>query len=667
MVKRLEINGKIYDIDGDSAYEIAVANGFEGTEAEWLESLKGYALTETDKEEIASKVEPKGLEPEFANSIEECTDTSKLYVLPDGYIYAYKLTEIVVGGYTNLAEPLPDNTTDTSKWVNGYRVSSSGISTQSGTTLSNHTPQLVVGDVVRIKGVTFRNSNDRYSCWDNSGKMLSNYTGYVSAGSTDFVKVEKVDDVYEFTIFAESSGIEHYTMRFAFATPTDPSAVIITVNEEIVEGEVVKEYAWANTNHAFVPNEYDEEFAAINKELERIKVDAVNLENTNQALAESIDEVEAKIEKIGTTEIPEYWQEHIDEKIATIKNLHSQYGKDCFSFVVMADMHYPSNLGKNSPLLAKRIMDKCDIKYTLCLGDMQTRGCHSTKELLLAENEQIEEMLSPIRDRLLRTEGNHDGSYGTFDRDGDGTISNFDSEGNIKAPAERETYVNNLTPAELHSAIYRKVGLVGDAHFDESGSGYYIDDTANKVRYIVLNTHCNDYELQEDGTVKYPKMWIFRFTQSQFDLVIEALNNIPSASWGVVVAGHCPLFQEIGDREIMQGVLNAYNNKNTYSGTYAGVYGYDAVSVECDFTNAKGELVGYFAGHVHKDSLNTDSGFNIITTRCDAKEENTDALNNERIAGTITEQSFDVFTVNKATRTIYATKIGAGVDRTISY
>ena len=309
-------------------------------------------------------------------------------------------------------------------------------------------------------------------------------------------------------------------------------------------------------------------------------------------------------------------------------------------------------------------------------------------------------------------------------------------------------------------------------------------------------------------------MWVFRFTQSQFDLVIEALSGIPSDSWGVVVAGHCPLFQEIGDREVMQGVLNAYKNKTTYNGTYAGtasgnaytnlaepqpdnttdtskwvkgyrlgssgisaensgspstlsnsieckegdvirikgvtlrtnndrfqfytasgsayptgyfnapttvggntmwecsvadgvytvtilpttgavalfrfamptpedaskvivtvneeiiegdVSGYDAVSVNCDFTSAKGELVGYFAGHNHVDSLNTASGFNIVTTRCDAKEENTDALKAERVEGTITEQSFDVFTVNKKTRTIHATKIGAGADRVMGY
>lgn len=649
--------------------------------------------------------------------------------------------------------------------------------------------------------------------------------------------------------------------------------------------------------------------------------------------------------KLGAEELPVYWQSHIEEKIEQIKTLQDEGGKDCFSFIVMADMHYPSNLGKKSPILAKHILDKCDIRYALLLGDAQTRGCHSTKELLLAENVQIEEMLSPIRNRLLQTEGNHDGSYGWLDRDGNGKYDNTDKE-----PDERETYVCNLTPAELHSAIYRKVGLVGDVHFDESGSGYYIDDVANKVRYIILNTQCNKYELQEDGTSKYPKMWLMNFTQPQFDLVIEALNDIPSDSWGVVVAGHCPLFQEIGDREIMQGVLNAYKSKTAYTGKYdgkadndvlynnlaknfetgrlsssgsvstsnaegavtctdyiplsqtektvirikgygaltdynvtlyndqkvstnsssattifgsrysydtetgvvtlinypnndfvylrvsgiptgttadiiitvneqivsgansknlaeplpnnttdttkwvngyrfgsagitaqnagvpstlsneipikfgdvirvkgvtlregsdrwqftmkhvdtevvqhyqyfnnsmtAGVieylayegvengvytyrvtsntkghtpisfriafptptnasdviitinefedsgnssHGYDYVSVDCNFSNAQGQLIGYFHGHTHLDSVNSSQSFKIIGTRCDAKEENVETLWNERIEGTITEQSFDVFTVNKKTNTIYATKIGAGEDRVISY
>lgn len=53
---------RLNEIRGYSAYEVALLNGFEGTEAEWLASLKGekgdaYNLTEADKNEIAEKIE----------------------------------------------------------------------------------------------------------------------------------------------------------------------------------------------------------------------------------------------------------------------------------------------------------------------------------------------------------------------------------------------------------------------------------------------------------------------------------------------------------------------------------------------------------------------------------------------------------------------------------
>lgn len=48
------IDGIIQDTtegkDGLSAYEIAVENGFEGTEEEWLQSLKGEEITYDDTE-----------------------------------------------------------------------------------------------------------------------------------------------------------------------------------------------------------------------------------------------------------------------------------------------------------------------------------------------------------------------------------------------------------------------------------------------------------------------------------------------------------------------------------------------------------------------------------------------------------------------------------------
>ena len=39
----LRIGGVIRGLDGKSAYQIAVENGFQGTEEEWLESLEGKA------------------------------------------------------------------------------------------------------------------------------------------------------------------------------------------------------------------------------------------------------------------------------------------------------------------------------------------------------------------------------------------------------------------------------------------------------------------------------------------------------------------------------------------------------------------------------------------------------------------------------------------------
>lgn len=54
-------NGK-QGVPGKSAYQIAVLNGFEGTEKEWLDSLKGDAFTYDDftSEQLAQLVGPQG-------------------------------------------------------------------------------------------------------------------------------------------------------------------------------------------------------------------------------------------------------------------------------------------------------------------------------------------------------------------------------------------------------------------------------------------------------------------------------------------------------------------------------------------------------------------------------------------------------------------------------
>ena len=71
--------------------------------------------------------------PLFVDSIEECTDTTKLYVLPDGYIYSYMESE------TNETETVVDEIigTDGNPYFSNSRFSNEGtLSTQSGYTVT---------------------------------------------------------------------------------------------------------------------------------------------------------------------------------------------------------------------------------------------------------------------------------------------------------------------------------------------------------------------------------------------------------------------------------------------------------------------------------------------------------------------------------------------------
>ena len=128
--------------------------------------------------------------------------------------------------YTNLADPL------SSEWKDGYRIASTGIAAQSGKTVSNPI-DVVVGDVVRVKGVSFV-SEDRYQCeGKNSGGTVVTQRQYISNLPDTVFNYEVVNDVHIFTLLSTSNIASEGKFCVAFNTPTDASAVIITRNEEI--------------------------------------------------------------------------------------------------------------------------------------------------------------------------------------------------------------------------------------------------------------------------------------------------------------------------------------------------------------------------------------------------------------------------------------------------
>lgn len=247
--------------------------------------------TEDDKAEmtdyIASELAKRGqLKPEFANSVGECTDTTKLYVLPDGYIYAYMKS----GGYTNQVPISIDKDGTVFNGV-GYQdnhrldYSTSGDTTAE---LANHVATgyipMVHTDTIRMSGVTWGKTNKNcIAFFDENFMPMGSYigNGYVNGapasvtgkgktvsclGDKTLQSVAVEDGVSTFTITfldtdKEASSIINYSgdhVKYVRISAEGSGAnMAVTINEEIV-GSPEGEYAWKNTGHAFVPMNSDD-------------------------------------------------------------------------------------------------------------------------------------------------------------------------------------------------------------------------------------------------------------------------------------------------------------------------------------------------------------------------------------------------------------------------
>ena len=277
--------------EGKSAYDIAVKNGFEGSEKEWIESLKGeqgesgsdYILSDSDKSEIATavKADLTQLEPLFANSIEECTDISKVYVLPDGYIYAYMATATEgtsTPNFTNLMD-------DPNAYIKeGYRYSHSGQAFKEQATDCSIVIPIPSGNpVIRVRGAgndaTYNNYvYVSYDTDDGTYEVTPNYTRTVESNGDIVITINATLSSTGYATFAVASGV-------------DIDDLIVTVNEEIsytaTEGGVV--YDWKNTGHAFIPTDYEDRI--------------IDIESEVKANGDKISELENEINKPAPTGI----------------------------------------------------------------------------------------------------------------------------------------------------------------------------------------------------------------------------------------------------------------------------------------------------------------------------------------------------------------------------
>lgn len=305
------------------------------------------------------------------------------------------------------------------------------------------------------------------------------------------------------------------------------------------------------------------------------------------------------------SKLPAYWVDYIDSKIDSIKQL-TEDNDEVFAFIT--DIHVPQNQ-MHSPDIVNYINSKISIPYVVNGGDYINSN-PSRREALNVMDRWINKAYPSWY--LLR--GNHDTNY-----QGSGTVTEKDFTGHATKRLR-----NSITP------------------MIENRNIYYFDNVQSKIRHIILDT-ITEQVVDISDQVNWMK---------------AKITELP-IGWGVVVITH----MYFAPSRVSAGVteLEALN---------VGTQIKDGLDSIYDSANAS--IIAYICGHCHRDySIVTEKGYPIISTTCDAggaQASNWDIDNPTRTVGTTNEQAFDIYGINKSTKTITTIRIGAGASgRNFSY
>ena len=355
--------------------------------------------------------------------------------------------------------------------------------------------------------------------------------------------------------------------------------------------------------------------------------------------------------------LPDYWNTPVKDAIATINALGTDYIP---LSAVFTDMHHTTGQARYTGALAARVMDRCGVPFAMNLGDIFSQQGHTftSEEAVIANYIDTNLIASPIGwGRYLPTQGNHDGSWGTLD-------------GN--------TYAYQTPQAKLNKWVYNKLVPQTNHVFGGDGSYYYVDDTVNKIRVIMLNSLWNGSTVDYPNFKEYSRQHYWGYGQAQLDWLSSTALNV-GEGWLIVIGTHIPpvtLTRDDGtshnyttntrDANILIGILNAYQNRTSYTGSYTknagrGEGDWANVSVNVNHTNAKGRIAAFCAGHCHIDRIDDKSlSFPVVTVTADACISYDNADKPLRVKGSNTEHVIDFLCVNRAEEIVSLVRLGFG-------
>lgn len=392
------------------------------------------------------------------------------------------------------------------------------------------------------------------------------------------------------------------------------------------------------------------------EDTDALGIDSAVTQNSNNLITSGAvySSLESKEDKIS---IPDYWESALTTAVARAKAKQDISGNKCINFVMFSDMHsdadYPTdnNYIKHIGNIAEIASEKLNIPLVAMLGDHVSASISQSVADMEANGVACMDILKNIPDtKLLNILGNHDINGG-------------------------QGYLTSLSQPVIFNTLLRKESQDFKRVWDSDGRYFYIDNLPQKTRFICLYSNWWDKSILTDNTVSFRYQNSFGFGQQQMDFMVNALSTAMD-DWNVVILEHTPVISGYNWRELSlyRGVINAYKHRTTFTDTYTGEYDWENVSVNCDFTNAKGNLVAMFTGHTHQDLIypegnaSTAVDIPVITITCAA---NSPYGTNPpiRTLGTSSETALDIVSIDTENLNIYMTRIGTvgSAERSVAY
>lgn len=585
-------NVKQYSASNPPPYPVTSVNGVTGAVTVAVPEIV-QATGDSESAVMSQKavtdalVSKNQLSPEFAESVDwlkENGDQSKMYVLPDGFIYAYQTGEA--------QEVFTDVLKDVG-YTKDQRINSSGAfvaENAKGSDVTGYIP-CKTGDVIRIKNMAIPDAYADGAYWSilaayNSSKtyikqtnLILDYSGY----GDQVDAVSENGNIVQFTVKDSFFGPDVAFIALSAKEITDASEVY--VNSTMVDGS-----AWVNTGLAFVPADYEDRIIALENE----------------------------VAELGGTVIPGYWASELKTKADAIQQAMESAGRNKSAFLWYTDAHWQTN-SKVSPLLLKFLLKNTPMNKVNFGGDIINDPAAFTHDNIKYAYEWRAQIADLTNHHSVA--GNHDLNHNSTD-------------------VRKTAYAFLIASEESPDMV-----MGGELY-------YYIDNPAEKTRYLYLDYMTSDHTEMTD--------------QGQF--IVDAIKSV-SDGWHIVVIAHrwfqytsaseptvgsIPSYEE----EILQ-VFDAYNARTTHSAS-----NYFATQ---NFADSKGKVEFCIGGHIHVDyDFETAGGIPVIITAADTNQERSpdDTEDSGTIETTTESAVFGIiadYTANKIT----VVGIGRGTSRIV--